>query len=182
MARPGKPEAARFFVAILAAGADELACGCRALVDAFGPADRGGVARPFAGTSYYRDELGPAPLRAFLAFPGPFPTDRLAERKLVTNRLEEEVARTIGGALSRPVNLDPGYLTAAKLVLASAKNFSHRIHLRDGIYAEITLQYRKDGNGFAALPWTFPDYASGAYDAFFLELRHDLTRKERLRY
>ena len=174
MAIPAGLESARLFVGILAAGRDELVLAVEAAAREFGEPHLGSLAIPFTGTNYYADELGPAPLRAFLAFPGDFPTDRLAPAKLATNRLERELAAAVGGKWPRPVNLDPGYLTPAKLVLASAKNFSHRVYLSNGIYAEVTLQYRH--GKFQAFPWTFPDYASGAYDAFFLAVRKELRK------
>lgn len=172
MATPGAPERAVFFVGVLAAGRRELDYAARELESRFGPAALGSPVWPFEHTGYYRDELGERPLRAFLSFPGLFPTERLAEKKLATNAMEREFALRLDGVSSRPINLDPGYLTLAKLVLASAKNYAHRIHLRDGIYAEVTLQYR--GGGLRSLPWTFPDYASGRYDGFFLTLRKTL--------
>lgn len=179
MAKPRMPEDAFFFVAVLAAGDEELNLAGEFLEREFGPANRCSLRFPFAHTDYYRDELGPEPLRGFLAFPGLFPTDTLAPRKLASNRLEEEIARRLNGPLPRPVNLDPGYLTPAKLVLASAKNYSHRIYLGQGIYAEVTRQYVH--GRFHNLPWTFPDYASGMYDRFFFELRSDLMRVGRER-
>ena len=76
--------------------------------------------------------------------------------------------------MARPINLDPGYIESSKLVLASMKNFSHRICLADGVYAEITLMYR---NGkWRHLEWTFPDFASGRYDRFLSEVRDRLAR------
>lgn len=172
MAATKPAEEAIFLVGVLAAGRRELALAGDGLAREFGLPDRASLAWPFAATDYYRAELGAEPLRAFFAFPGSFPTDHLAERKLVTNRLEIELARSAALSLPRPINLDPGYLTQAKLVLASAKNYSHRIYLRDGIYAEVTLQYT--GGRFKSLPWTFPDYASGRYFPFLLELRKTL--------
>ncbi|MCC8166859.1 MAG: DUF4416 family protein [Planctomycetes bacterium] len=169
MAKPGRPEGARFFTAILASGPAELAVAAVLLEDAFGPAASGSRVFPFENTDYYQDELGPEPLRAFLAWPGQFSTDDIARRKLVTNDLEITLADRLANGFRRPVNLDPGYITLAKVVLASAKNFAHRIHLHDNIYAEITLQYK--GTGFHSLPWTFPDYASGRYDGFFHDIR-----------
>jgi len=69
----------------------------------------------------------------------------------------------------RPVNLDPGYVEESKIVLASTKNFYHRILLAEGIYGEVTLHYR--GGVWEAFPWTFPDFRSGRYNGFFSELR-----------
>ncbi|MCC8108879.1 MAG: DUF4416 family protein [Planctomycetes bacterium] len=179
MATPGFSEGARFFTAVLASGPDELAAAAAALEDAFGPASGGSRVFPFENTDYYRDELGPDPIRAFLAWPGQFSTDEIARRKLVTNNLEQVLAERLATGLGRPVNLDPGYVTLAKVVLASAKNFAHRIHLHDNIYAEITLQYK--GGAFHSLPWTFPDYASGRYDGFFHDIRKTIPPTPRRR-
>lgn len=169
MATPRAPEKALFFVGILASGRRELAAAAAALVDEFGMPDRCSLVWPFDNTGYYLDELGPQPLRAFAAWLPPYGTDDIAAKKIATNAMETTLAGRLGGRFSRPVNLDPGYLTQAKVVLASAKNYAHRIHLRENIYAEVTLQYR--GGRLHTLPWTFPDYASGRYDRFFLELR-----------
>lgn len=177
MAIPRVPEKALFFVGILAAGRAELDLAAGALAERFGCPGRGSVVWSFENTSYYLDELGAEPLRAFLAWEPPYATDDIAGKKLITNAMEVELAGRVGGVLRRPVNLDPGYLTQAKLVLASAKNYAHRVHLRESIYAEVTLQYR--GGRFHALPWTFPDYGSGRYDDFFLGLRTLLTKKMR---
>jgi hypothetical protein len=172
MASPRPPEKALFFTGIIAAGHDELTAAAAELAREFGMPFLGSAVWPFDGTDYYRSEVGDRPLKAFLAWDGLFGTDRIGRRKIITNRLEGELAATIGGPHSRPVNIDPGCLTLAKLVLASAKNYAHRIHLHDSIYAEVTLQYKQ--GRFHSLPWTFPDYASGRYDGFFLELRRGL--------
>jgi hypothetical protein len=75
----------------------------------------------------------------------------------------------------RQVNIDPGYVSLSKLVLATTKNHAHRIYLSDGIYAEVTLHYR-DG-AFRGYPWTYPDYASSEYCALFQKVR-DLYRRQ----
>ncbi len=80
--------------------------------------------------------------------------DALVEVKLVTQRLE---AATMKEG-RRTVNIDPGILTAERLVLATGKNFTHRIYLGHGVFADLTLVFRK--GSFVALPWTYPDYAS----------------------
>lgn len=172
-------EQALFIVGILASDRERAAMAAERLVECFGPAALGGLVWPFDNTGYYLDELGPNPVRTFLAFPGLFDTGVLSGRKLLTNRLEIELAAKAACGLPRPINLDPGYVTLAKLVLASAKNYSHRVHIGGRIYAEVTLQYRQ--RRWRALPWTFPDYASGRYDGFLLDARNLLeTEGKRL--
>jgi len=73
------------------------------------------------------------------------------------------------------MNLDPGYLTMAKIVLASTKDFSHRIYLERGIYGEVTLYYKE--NTFNALPWTYPDYQSAAAKDFLSKVREKYHRQ-----
>ena len=179
MAVAGKADPAAFFVGILVADAECLRLANSVLEREFGIAADCLPARPFGFTDYYERELGAHPLRAFLAYGTDFPPDRLAGRKLLTNRIEEELAARAETPFPRPVNLDPGYLAPDKLVLASAKDFSHRVYLSDGIYAEVTLQY--SGGRFQSLPWTFPDYGSGEYDGFFLRMRERLMRDRRAR-
>jgi hypothetical protein len=89
----------------------------------------------------------------------------LAAIKLSTNDLER--AWSVDGR--RRVNLDPGYVSLSKLVLATTKNHGHRVYLRDGIYAEVTLRYRE--GAFCPWPWTYPDYATAAYCALFGQIR-----------
>jgi len=72
-------------------------------------------------------------------------------------------------ARGRRVNLDPGYLDALKVVLASTKNASQRIYLHSGIFAETTLHYH-DG-GFHGLSYTYPDYLWRETLAFLSSLR-----------
>ena len=78
-------------------------------------------------------------------------------------------------AIKRPINIDPGYMNESRLILASTKDFSHRIYLRDGIYAEVTLNYRR--GRYESFPWTFPDYKSSDYQNFFLTVRELYVKK-----
>jgi hypothetical protein len=111
---------------------------------------------PFTHTDYYDGEMGSDLGRVFVAFERLIRCEQLPEIKILTNGLEENLAINSAGRLKRRINIDPGYLEASKLVLASTKNFSHRIYLGRGIYGEVTLQYR--GSRFEPLPWTYPDY------------------------
>ncbi len=175
MARAEQPDPGRFVVGVLAANDQCLQAAQEALDKEWGPADLVSRVYPFTYTEYYSKQIGPDILRAFFSFPGPFDPGDLASRKVRTNAIEEELAAACESDFPRPVNLDPGYLVPDKLVLASAKNFAHRIYLAHGIYAEITLLYRH--NRFEPLEWTFPDYASGDYDEFFLNLRRRLMEE-----
>ena len=94
---------------------------------------------------------------------------RLPSFKRQTNDWEQAFAQQAELPEARPLNLDPGYLTEAKLVLASTKDHAHRIYLGEGIYAEVTLNYRK--RAWQKCPWTYPDYQRQDFQAFFTQCR-----------
>jgi hypothetical protein len=146
-----------------------------ALEGLFGPRELESPVYPFTFTDYYRPTMGSALRRRFITFDRLADPAALADWKLATNALEARFAAASAGALPRPVNLDAGYLTAAKLVLASTKDFAHRLYLREGIFAEITLSFR--GGAWVAHEYTFPDYRSGLYDAFLRQARDAHLRK-----
>lgn len=131
----------------------------------FGPIQAFTVEIPFGFTSYYEDEMGPGVLRSYCSFTNPVCPGDLARIKLAANALESEFMQEH----RRTVNLDPGLLTMHSLILASCKDFSHRIYLRDGIFAEVTLLFAK--GRFTALPWTYPDYQHPDTIAFFEQQR-----------
>jgi hypothetical protein len=128
----------------------------------------------FDKTHYYDEEMGSPIYRYFLSFEKLIEPSAIATVKIRTNGLEAEFAKE-HSSLPRPINLDPGYLEQSKIVLASTKNFFHRILIADGIYAEVTLHFQ-DGL-WRAFPWTFPDYKSDHYHEFFTSLR-DLYRNQ----
>ncbi len=175
MATPLPPAPVKFFVGVLAADRAAVQTASARLEAAWGPADcRSGV-QPWAHTDYYAPETGPAILRCFLGFAALADPGTLAARKRETNQLEMDLAHELASAWPRPVNLDPGYVAPDKVVLASCKNYAHRIYLANGVYAEVTLLFRK--GDWETLPWTYPDYASGAYEGFFRELRDRLMQE-----
>lgn len=134
----------------------------------FGPIDYRSGEFPFDSTHYYDREMGDPISRSFLGFARLISPALLAGIKRDTNRLERELAVRFQG-VARPVNLDPGYLEESKVILASTKNFYHRIFIGEGIYAEVTMHWQ-DGR-WSAFPWTFPDFRTGRYDEFFTSLR-----------
>jgi hypothetical protein len=158
----------KLFTGVLVANEDLIAEVESELHSSYGPLDYRSPVLPFTFTDYYRHETGDHILRVFFSFERLIEADQLPEIKRHTNALEEKFAAS-ATAVKRPVNVDPGYLEPAKVVLASTKNFYHRMYLGRGIFGEVTMHFR---NGkFEFFPWTYPDYKSEEYQAFFLELR-----------
>ena len=120
---------------------------------------------PFDQTTYYEPEMGQPLFRRMLAFKNMIHQSQLAEIKLGTNKIESLFV--VDG--KRTVNIDPGYLLLERLVLATGKNFSHRIYIGKDIYADLTLIYRQ--GRFESLPWTFPDYAGKQIQQFLQRVR-----------
>lgn len=125
---------------------------------------------PFTQTTYYESEMGQHLTRLHVAFAPCIPMDHLASIKQATNRLEMHWATAQG---QRRINLDPGYLDLAKVVLATTKDHSHRLYIGNGIFAEVTLRYKH--RAFQPWEWTYPDYRLPTTLAFFQALR-DLYR------
>ncbi len=126
-------------------------------------------------TTYYQTEMGPELLKQFLIVDGFYDPARLPSSKLESNAWEAELAGTSCYPEPRPLNVDPGYLTLTKLVLASAKDRAHRIYMSDGIYAEECLYYLD--HRWQSRPWTYPDYQRADFQAFFIEARDLLKRR-----
>jgi hypothetical protein len=113
--------------------------------------------------------MGEGLKKQFFAFERLIDPGALAGIKRQTNEWEAEYAALARHPEPRPLNLDPGYITAAKLVLASTKDHAHRIYLCDGIFAEVTLSYR--AGQWQPLEWSYPDYRRDDYQSFFTRCR-----------
>jgi len=174
VAEPSIPEDVCLVCGLLSAWPQLFGRAETVLRERFGPVLRASEIMPFDFTDYYRSRMGENIQRKFLAFERLVDASDLAQIKLWTNAVEKKFAR---GELPvpRPINIDPGYLTPAKLVLATTKNAAHRIYLDGGIYAEVTLSYQK-GQGWQAQPWTYPDYRTEAYSTFFEAVRSDMRK------
>ena len=118
----------------------------------WGPWDYISAATAFRFTGYYEKEMGASLFRRWGCSRRLVPQDQLAAVKLKTNELETRWE--VKG--QRPVNVDPGILSAERLVLATGKNYIHRIYLGSGVYGDLTLIYSK--GSYRPLPWTYPDY------------------------
>jgi hypothetical protein len=139
---------------------------CRAvLLKAFGESDLASPVFPFIHTSYYEKEFGTSLKKAFISFKRLIPVQSLPDIKIRTNALEQKYSLYE----KRRINIDPGYLTLAKIVLATTKDYSHRIFLGKGIFGESTLVFRN--NSFIPWEWTYPDFRAPEYLSFYNELR-----------
>lgn len=141
------------------------------MTEAFGPVLVESPAYPWAHSHYYEQELGTPITRRFLFFERMIPQDGLREIKLQAMRIEQELAN----ADRRTVNIDPGYVTTAKVVLASTKDYAHRIYIGGGIFAEVTLYYMH--NAYHGCAFAYQDYLAPEVTALFLEVREGLRRK-----
>ncbi len=131
----------------------------------FGKIDFESQTLAFTHTNYYEAEFGKNLKRKFISFEKLIQPQNLPKIKIRTNIIEEKLSR--GGL--RSINIDPGYLDMAKLILSSNKDYKHRIYLDKGIHAEITLFYQN--KGFTPWEWTYPDYRSADYIAIFNHIR-----------
>jgi hypothetical protein len=131
----------------------------------FGLIDRRSEIIQFTHTEYYNDEMGINLQKLLVSFERPFYPENLWLAKRSTIDIESIYAIES----KRQVNLDPGYVEPSKLILASTKNFSHRIYLQQGIYAEVTMTY--SGGQFHKLPWSYPDYQEPAFLKFLESVR-----------
>jgi hypothetical protein len=131
----------------------------------FGKIDFESADIDFNYTDYYEAEMGKGLRRRLISFTKLIPIQDLYRIKLYADRLETKFLTF----KCRQVNIDPGYMDLAKLVLATTKDYAHRIFLRKGIFAEITLSFR--GDSFSANAWTYPDYCSKEYIDIFNQIR-----------
>jgi hypothetical protein len=137
----------------------------------WGPIERQSCAYLFSeGSDYYHREMGPEHYRCFLSFEGVMDPGQLPNIKRQSIAIEQNFAKGFEEC-QRPVNLDPGLIMRGRMVLATTKDFSHRLYLGEGIYGEVTLLFKK--NRIETLPWTYPDIAAGHYNTTLLEARLD---------
>lgn len=160
---PSKP--VKLIVGFIFNDNDSFAKAKSILTGYFGRIDFESGLIPFNTTNYYREELGDSLSRVFISFVKLIKPQQIAKIKVLTNKIEEKLSRDN----KRSVNIDPGYLNLAKLVLASTKDYVHRIYLDQGIYAEITLFYQD--KSFQDWKWTYPDFRSKELIGMFNQIR-----------
>jgi hypothetical protein len=177
MADPRLPAPVLLVVAAFSRHVAALDWGSQRLEQAYGPVALAGTPFDFHHTAYYEPAMGSGLRKCLFAFRDLVPAECLPEVKWHTNALEAELARAGTYPEPRPLNLDPGVLSLGKFLLATTKDQAHRIYLRDGIFAEVTLRF--EAGAFEPWPWTYADYREPAVREFLGKAR-DYYR-ERLR-
>jgi hypothetical protein len=166
MSIPGLPDPARLVIGIFTGRRDLLVPVAVDLMDRFGTVNLVSRWFDFDYTRYYDAEFGSSLSRRMFSFQKMIRQDELAGIKRITNDIELKYSHQG----KREVNIDPGYLLRERLVLATGKNFAHRIYIGDGIYADLTLLYYD--KAFQKLPWTYPDYADSTMQSFLIQVRN----------
>ncbi len=169
MGVPIEPKPVKLFSGLIFQSNDVLPQVREKLIELFGKIDFESDTTSFDITDYYENEMGRNLKRKFLSFSILIPADSLPEVKLKTNEIEAEFSSSKTG--NRSINIDPGYLSMEKLVLASAKNYSHRPYLSSGIFAELTYIYKR--GSYTTLDWTYPDYRTPDKIEMFNQLRKE---------
>jgi hypothetical protein len=131
----------------------------------FGPIDLQSQLIDFLYTDHYNKEFGENLKRKFISLERLISPENIYRVKLMTNHIERKLSK-FG---KRMINVDPGYITEAKLVLLTTKDYSHRIYLRSGIYVESTLKFHH--GRYLALESTYPDYKTDIYIDIFNKIR-----------
>ena len=165
MSAPQTPKHAKLVIGIITIELKIVDNLVAELASQFGQIDLVSPWMRFNYTTYYESEMGSPLFRRMFAFKPLISQGDLPVFKLATNQIEDHYSHQG----RRQVNIDPGYLLHERFVLATGKNFSHRIHIGKGIYADLTLVYTK--GGFESLPWTYPDYASENIIIFLKQVR-----------
>ncbi len=152
MSLPQAPNPAKLVIGLFMKDRGLLESLIESLVEEYGQVDMISAWFPFDYTSYYEPEMGAPLFRRMVTFKTLIEQVMLPDIKNQTNEIET----TYLNNNKRHVNIDPGYMLLERFVLATGKNFTHRIYMDKGIYADLTLIYQK--GTFQKLPWTYPDY------------------------
>lgn len=170
MGKIKSPEPALLFISTLYCNEDEFNRSRKVLEKNFGEILFTSPTLPWNYSTYYKDEIGWPLLRQFIFFQNLIDPGLLSDIKLKTNEIEA----SFSSEGKRSINLDPGYLTLSNIVLASTKNYAHRIYLGKGIYGEITLIYKDDT--YKPHLFTYSDYQDKTHINIFLKAREILKK------
>jgi len=172
MRTPKKPPPAMLFAGCLYSTKDYLLKAKDLLIENFGPIIFESDESEWK-SRYYVEELGSPIRRKFLFFERLIDPGKIADIKLQTNHLESLLSEEG----KRKINIDPGYLTLYSMILASTKNYAHRIYLERGIFGDVTLIYDSREKTYKPQLFTYMDFREEQNIAFFLRAREVLKRK-----
>jgi hypothetical protein len=176
MSQPNPPQPAKLVIGVFTNDKNLLPPVLESLTKQFGDVDLISPWIAFDYTRYYEREMGPDLVRRMMAFKPLIDQNDLSSIKLASNAIEAEC--TINAR--RNINIDPGYMLRERFVLATGKNFAHRIYIGNRIYADLTLIFQK--GAFQFLPWTYPDYKDPKMQTFLYQVRNkyikDITELE----
>lgn len=168
MSRRKTPQPARLLISVIYREEKDFERSLSGIASRLGDVAQTSMPFPFDRTDYYEREMGKPLFRRFVLTKDAVSRDELASAKLAAETIEREC--TVYG--KRTVNIDPGLLADENFILATGKNYSHRIYLRDGVFADLTLVYER--GEYRPLPWTYPDFASAEIRTFLTGLRREL--------
>jgi len=170
--RPPLP--VKLFIGMLSPYPELFSVCAELLCREFGPVDSESDLFRWDITDYYRDEMGENIIRKFIFFERIMDPGRLASVKHFAIDIERQFALPRNGRLRRRINVDPGYVTEAKVVLATTKDYAHRLYIGENIYGEVTLRYSTHERSFIPHEFTYPDFRTKAYLALFNNARESL--------
>lgn len=167
-----EPPPVKLFTSVLFNSNPDLGELQNKLTEEFGPVDFTSDRFDFTQTRYYEKEMGAGLERIIFGFRDLIRREEIVRIKIRSNRIEKLFS---DGQGNRSVNIDPGYIAAEHLILATGKGFYHRPYLGRGVYADLTLVYQN--NNFKPLEWTYPDYMLDDVQKVFYKLRDDYLEK-----
>jgi hypothetical protein len=173
MSRPQEPDHVKPISSLFSPERELIERVVRELSEILGPVDWISPEISFNRTKYYAREMGWPLYRRFISFETLVPPEYLVEIKLKTNEIEAHYL--CEG--NRRVNIDPGVITPERLILATGKNYVHRVYLSKGIYADLTLLFQR--GSFRPLEWTYPDYGDPEIRGLFDEVRKQYMQQLR---
>ena len=165
MAKPSPHKKVKLIVGFIFKDGDALSRAIKAITKKRGSIDIESDILHFDNTDYYKKEFGDNLKKKFISMKYPIGPEDIYRLKIETNRIEKALSK----AGKRLVNIDPGYLTESKVILLTTKDYGHRIYLKRGIYAEVTLKFQ--GGSFGPIDTTYPDYRREDYIEFFNNVR-----------
>ena len=174
MGTASNPSRVKLFIAVLYNPASPVGDVLAKLDQRFGDRQFVHGPVPFSWSDYYKEEMGDSLHKLYYNYQIGIERQLLPEIKIFTNELEKQYADAHGNRL---INIDPGYVARDKVVLATTKDFYHRLYLADGIFGEVTLHYRK--GKFRYFSWTYPDFRDEAVMSFLERVRAPLVKEIR---